>query len=121
MNKFANDSRSSSLTSYLAPVESERTLWTTLTGQLVTKILFKPSKLTPLTATGIEFGTANGTLYKAYAKREVIVAAGTIGVSIFIVSITRKKLEVRTLLVILTVFIRSYPEPCFVTTLRSRR
>ena len=63
-------------------MESQRTGWTTLTGQQVTKILFSPSTALPRVATGVQFGTASGQRYAAYARKEVILAAGSIGVSL---------------------------------------
>jgi hypothetical protein len=52
----------------------------TLVGQQVTKIIFNPSTVHPRVATGVQFGTPSGTRYTAFARREVIVAAGSIGV-----------------------------------------
>ncbi|PPR03699.1 hypothetical protein CVT24_007420 [Panaeolus cyanescens] len=73
------DHRSSSIMAYLTPVENVRTKWTTLTKHFVTKITFKPGGV-PITASGIEFAPASGggTRYTAFARREVIVAAGAI-------------------------------------------
>ncbi|KAJ7030825.1 alcohol oxidase [Mycena alexandri] len=75
LNYNDNDRRSSSAQSYLTPVEDSRTNW-------VTRILWANSTL-PLVATGIEFAeytnTTNGTTrYTAYARKEVIVAAGAL-------------------------------------------
>ncbi|CAE6414335.1 unnamed protein product [Rhizoctonia solani] len=70
-----NDSRSSSVEAYLTPVETKRAGWTILVQQQVTKILFKDGA-SPALATGVQFGTSNGTRYTAYAKTEVILAAG---------------------------------------------
>lgn len=47
----------------------------------VTKILFSTTTTLPRVATGVQFGTKSGASYTAYAKHEVIVAAGAIGVS----------------------------------------
>lgn len=44
------------------------------------KIVFSPANTTLRVATGVQFGTANGTIYTAFARREVIVSAGAIGV-----------------------------------------
>ncbi|KAJ7628742.1 hypothetical protein FB45DRAFT_991099 [Roridomyces roridus] len=82
LNYDDNDRRSSSAQSYLTPVEGVRTNWVTLTQHLVTKILWANTTL-PLVASGVEFAeytnTTNGTTrYKAFARKEVIVAAGAI-------------------------------------------
>ncbi|KAJ7165150.1 hypothetical protein C8R46DRAFT_1220279 [Mycena filopes] len=82
LNYNNGDRRSSSAESYLTPVEATRTNWVTLTQHLVTKILWANTTL-PLLASGIEFAeytnTTNGTTrYTAYARKEVIVAAGAI-------------------------------------------
>ncbi|KAF9508779.1 GMC oxidoreductase [Hydnum rufescens UP504] len=79
LNKNDGDHRSSSATAYLSPVESTRTNWMTLVGQQVTKIIFNPSTVHPRVATGVQFGTLSGARYTAFARREVIVAAGSIG------------------------------------------
>ncbi|KAF9513839.1 GMC oxidoreductase [Hydnum rufescens UP504] len=79
INPHDQDHRSSSATAYLSPVESTRTGWTTLVGQQVTKILFSPSTILPRVATGVQFGTASGQRYTAHARKEVILAAGSIG------------------------------------------
>ncbi|KAG6855598.1 hypothetical protein H0H87_000393 [Tephrocybe sp. NHM501043] len=71
--------RASAPEAYLTPVETVRTNWLTLTKHQVTKINWSGSNL-PLTATGVEFAPAAGgaTRYEAFARREVIVAAGAI-------------------------------------------
>ncbi|KAJ6622846.1 hypothetical protein B0H10DRAFT_2162747 [Mycena sp. CBHHK59/15] len=78
-----SDRRSSSAEAYLTPVESSRTNWVTLTQYLFTKILWQILSTIPLTATGVGFVSftekTNGTTpYIAYARKEVIVAAGAI-------------------------------------------
>ncbi|KAI0310913.1 GMC oxidoreductase-domain-containing protein [Amylostereum chailletii] len=78
INWHEDDHRSSAATAYLSPVESQRKGWLTLVNNRVTKILFKDGSTAPHTATGIEFGTQGGALRKAYARREVIVAAGAL-------------------------------------------
>ncbi|KAL5634055.1 hypothetical protein ACGC1H_006030 [Rhizoctonia solani] len=75
IDSHRNDSRSSSAEAYLTPVEATRKGWTILVQHQVTKILFKEGA-SPALATGVQFGTINGTSYTAYAKKEVILAAG---------------------------------------------
>ncbi|KAJ6558835.1 glucose-methanol-choline oxidoreductase [Mycena vulgaris] len=82
LNYNNDDRRSSSAQSYLTPVERIRTNWVTLTQHLVTKIMWANTTI-PLVASGIEFAntnnTKNGTTrYTAYARKEVIIAAGAI-------------------------------------------
>jgi choline dehydrogenase len=92
------DHRSSSAEAYLTPVQSQRTWWTTLTTHMVrsiivqwaasTKIMWQVTKILwasntiPLKATGIEFAptSSSSARYFAYARREVILAAGAIAV-----------------------------------------
>ncbi|KAG6853833.1 hypothetical protein C0991_000947 [Blastosporella zonata] len=71
--------RASAPEAYFNPVENVRTNWLTLTKHQVTKINWSGSTL-PLTATGVEFAPTSGgaTRYTAFARREVIVAAGAI-------------------------------------------
>ncbi|VDC03220.1 unnamed protein product [Peniophora sp. CBMAI 1063] len=91
LNKFANDSRSSSAAAYLTPVEHARTNWLTLVEHTATKILFSPpSPGQPLKATSVQFGRtppANAStstpidetvIFTAHARREVLLAAGAI-------------------------------------------
>ncbi|KAA1476331.1 alcohol oxidase [Dentipellis sp. KUC8613] len=78
MNWHDNDDRSSSAAAYLTPVEDRRMHWLTLVQQQVTKILFSSNTSTPRTASGVQFGTSGGPTYTAYARREVILAAGAI-------------------------------------------
>ncbi|CAE6429443.1 hypothetical protein BN14_06483 [Rhizoctonia solani AG-1 IB] len=75
LNPHRNDSRSSSAEAYLTPVETKRNGWTVLVQQEATKILFK-NGTSPALATGVEFGRSDGSRYIAYAKKEVILAAG---------------------------------------------
>lgn len=79
INWHDSDHRSSSATAYLSPVETKRTNWLTLTKHMVTKITWKSGSI-PITASGIEFAPAAGgaTRYTAFARREVILAAGAI-------------------------------------------
>ncbi|KAI0310912.1 alcohol oxidase [Amylostereum chailletii] len=72
----ANDTRSSSAAAYLTPVENTRTNWLTLVEQQVTKVLFEDGSTVPHVATGVEFGTEDGARFTAYARRQVILAAG---------------------------------------------
>ncbi|THH14086.1 hypothetical protein EW146_g6213 [Bondarzewia mesenterica] len=78
INWHDEDHRSSAATAYLSPVEDQRTNWLTLVNNQVTRILFADGSEAPHTATGVEFGTSNGTRYTANARREVILAAGAI-------------------------------------------
>lgn len=88
MNKFDNDSRSSSASSYLTPVEHARPNWLTLVEHTATKILLSNTSNTSLTATGVQFAAtapintstslSDAVLYTAYATREVVLAAGAI-------------------------------------------
>jgi choline dehydrogenase-like flavoprotein len=80
LNPHRNDSRSSSAEAYLTPVETKRNGWTVLVQQEATKILFK-NGTSPALATGVEFGRSDGSRYIAYAKKEVILAAGAFVVS----------------------------------------
>ncbi|KIJ96360.1 GMC oxidoreductase [Laccaria amethystina LaAM-08-1] len=82
MNWRDGDNRSSSATAYLSPVESQRTNWITLTNHFVTKINWSNSIL-PLRAVGVEFAPATGcsTSYTALARKEVILAAGPLGIT----------------------------------------
>ncbi|CAE6479891.1 unnamed protein product [Rhizoctonia solani] len=75
IDSHRNDSRSSSAEAYLTPVEGKRKGWTILVQHQVTKILFKDGT-SPVLATGVEFGTSDGSRYTTYAKKEVILAAG---------------------------------------------
>jgi len=79
INSHHGNHRSSSAQAYLTPVESYDTTWTTLTDHIVTKINWKNQSL-PLTASGIEFASTDqpSSRYMAFARREVIVAAGAI-------------------------------------------
>lgn len=87
LNKFNNDSRSSSAASYLTPVEHDRPNWFTLVGHTATKILFTKSS-SPLVATGVQFAAtppvnttpllSDATIFTAHARREVILSAGAI-------------------------------------------
>ncbi|PPQ66234.1 hypothetical protein CVT26_010935 [Gymnopilus dilepis] len=79
INWHDSDHRSSSAAAYLTPVETVRTNWLTLVTYQVTKINFNSTAL-PLVASGVQFAPASGgsTRYTAYARREVIVAAGAI-------------------------------------------
>ena len=74
--------RSSSVESYLSPVESTRKNWVTLVNHMASKILFDGAHV-PHVATGVEFGQTDGTgsRFVAYARKEVIIAAGAIQVS----------------------------------------
>ncbi|VDC03214.1 unnamed protein product [Peniophora sp. CBMAI 1063] len=100
LNKFDNDSRSSSAAAYLTPVEHARTNWLTLVEHTATRILFAPSNTSAsassspsqsnLTATSVQFAatppvnsTSNidedaAVFYTAHATREVILAAGAL-------------------------------------------
>ncbi|KAJ6628061.1 hypothetical protein B0H10DRAFT_2209738 [Mycena sp. CBHHK59/15] len=75
-----SDYRSSSVEAYLTPVESQRTNWVTLARHIVTKIQWSNPGSIPLKASGVEYAywTNSTTRYNAYARREVIIAAGAI-------------------------------------------
>ncbi|KAF9528704.1 hypothetical protein CPB83DRAFT_308970 [Crepidotus variabilis] len=79
INWHDSDHRSSAATAYLSPVEGQRTNWLTLVNHQVTKINWKAGSI-PLTASGVEFAPSGGgsTRYTAFARREVIIAAGAI-------------------------------------------
>ncbi|OJT13695.1 Glucose oxidase [Trametes pubescens] len=79
INWHADDHRSSSIEAYYTPVENRRKGWTILIHHLVTKVLFNGTSA-PYTATGVEFAASDGSgiRYQAFARREVIVSAGTI-------------------------------------------
>ncbi|KAJ6555178.1 hypothetical protein DFH09DRAFT_1365857 [Mycena vulgaris] len=80
MDWHRSDYRSSSVEAYLTPVESQRTNWVTLGQHIVTKIKWSNPGSVPLKASGVEyaFWTNSTTRYNAFARREVIVAAGAI-------------------------------------------
>ncbi|KAG6849515.1 hypothetical protein H0H93_007818 [Arthromyces matolae] len=74
--------RASAPEAYYTPVQNSRTNLLVLTNHQATKLLFSGTSL-PLTATGVEFAASGGTTntttrYRAFAKREVILAAGAI-------------------------------------------
>lgn len=73
--------RSSSAESYLSPVESTRKNWVTLVNHMASKILLSGTHV-PHVATGVEFGQSDGTgpRFVAYARKEVVLAAGAIQV-----------------------------------------
>ncbi|OBZ79543.1 Glucose oxidase [Grifola frondosa] len=75
-----NNHRSSSAQAYLTPVENTRTNWLTLVNHTVTRVLFASENGVLHTATGVKFGNSNGTgsLFTAFARKEVILAAGAI-------------------------------------------
>ncbi|KAI0676166.1 GMC oxidoreductase-domain-containing protein [Trametes maxima] len=79
INKHKNDHRSSSIEAYYTPVEEIRKGWTLLVAHQVTKVLLKGSAA-PYTATGVEFASSSGKgpRYQAYARKEVVLAAGAI-------------------------------------------
>ncbi|KAG9089557.1 hypothetical protein FRC06_001487 [Ceratobasidium sp. 370] len=72
-----NDHRSSSAEAYLTPVQTARKNWTVLVRQQATKILFRTGS-SPAVATGVQFGRSSGERYTAFARKEVILAAGAI-------------------------------------------
>ncbi|KAG6860207.1 hypothetical protein C0995_014264 [Termitomyces sp. Mi166 len=71
--------RASAPEAYYTPVENARPNWLILTKHQVTKINWSGTSL-PLIASGVEFAPSTGgsTRYTAFARREVIVAAGAI-------------------------------------------
>ncbi|EJD48759.1 glucose oxidase [Auricularia subglabra TFB-10046 SS5] len=74
-----SDHRASSASSYLTPVEGKRDNWLVLATHLVTEVLFDGTDI-PVTATGVKFRKTDktGDTFTAYARREVILAAGAI-------------------------------------------
>ncbi|KAJ6462721.1 hypothetical protein DFH09DRAFT_573237 [Mycena vulgaris] len=80
MDWHRSDHRSSSVEAYMTPVESQRTNWVTLGRHIVTKIKWSNPGSVPLKASGVEyaFWTNSTTRYNAFARREVIIAAGAI-------------------------------------------
>ncbi|EJC99750.1 alcohol oxidase [Fomitiporia mediterranea MF3/22] len=76
----ANFTKSTSATAYLSPIENQRPNWRILMAHQVTKILLT-GDAPQVKATGVEFKDWMnvGDTYKAYANREVILAAGAIG------------------------------------------
>ncbi|KAI0757740.1 alcohol oxidase [Daedaleopsis nitida] len=80
MDWHRDDRRSSSIEAYYTPVETERSGWTLLVQHQVTKVLFQSGSAAPHVATGVEFGKADGSgaRMQAYARKEVILAAGAI-------------------------------------------
>ena len=69
-----NASRSYAANAYYKP-NAHRSNLKVLTGALATKILFK-ARTKPLVATGLSY-IVDGSSYSAFAKREVILSAGT--------------------------------------------
>ncbi|KAF7324999.1 Glucose oxidase [Mycena kentingensis (nom. inval.)] len=80
MDWHRDDHRSSSVEAYLTPVEKTRTNWITFARHIVTKILWSDATKLPVTAKGVEYRywVEEPTTYVAYARREVILAAGAI-------------------------------------------
>jgi choline dehydrogenase len=70
--------RSSTYQAFLAGVPEERPNLTIITGAQAKRVLLDDSYGAP-TATGVEYGTADGPTVVARAAREVIVSAGAIG------------------------------------------
>ena len=80
INPNDNDTRSSSATAYLSPVENKRSNWVTLVNHQVTKVLLTGSPPS-VRATGVKFKRSDdtGETFTAGARFEVIVSAGAIG------------------------------------------
>ncbi|KAH7100509.1 glucose oxidase [Auriculariales sp. MPI-PUGE-AT-0066] len=79
LNGAENDHRVSSQSAYLTPVINRRKKYLVMTTHMVTKLIY--SKATaPVIVSGIQYKKSNnsGTVYTAYARREVILAAGAI-------------------------------------------
>ena len=68
-----NGQRSSTATAYLDPVKSRENL-EIITNAQVQKIL-----LDDITATGVQYKTADGEVIEATARREVVLSAGAVG------------------------------------------
>ncbi|KAH9851992.1 alcohol oxidase [Lenzites betulinus] len=85
INWHDDDHRSSAIEAYYTPVENRRKGWTLLIRHMATKIIFT-GKEAPYTAAGVEFVASDGTgaRYQAFARREVIVSAGTIQTPAFL-------------------------------------
>ncbi|KAH9851989.1 alcohol oxidase [Lenzites betulinus] len=85
INWHDDDHRSSSIEAYYTPVENRRNGWTLLIQHMATKMIFHGKK-PPYTATGVEFAASDGSSarYQAFARREVIVSAGTIQTPVFL-------------------------------------
>ncbi|EIW65340.1 alcohol oxidase [Trametes versicolor FP-101664 SS1] len=79
LNWHEDDHRSSSIEAYYTPVETQRQGWTLLIEHMATKVLFSGDSA-PFTATGVEFAAADGSgsRFQAFARKEVILAAGAI-------------------------------------------
>ncbi|KAG6873051.1 hypothetical protein C0995_003531 [Termitomyces sp. Mi166 len=79
VNPHDQGHRASAPEAYYTPVENARPNWVILTKHQVTKINFSGTSL-PITASGVEFAPSTGgsTRYTAFARKEVIVAAGAI-------------------------------------------
>ncbi|KAI8969674.1 alcohol oxidase [Trametes punicea] len=79
LNWHDDDHRSSSIEAYYTPVEGERPGWTLLIEHIATKVVFDGTNA-PVTAVGVEFAASDGSggRYLAYARREIILAAGAI-------------------------------------------
>lgn len=70
--------RSHARNAYYDPVESRNNL-VLVTGKTVNEILFKQGRFTGYTANGVQYKTRdNGSLERVFARREVILAAGSI-------------------------------------------
>ncbi|KAL5495905.1 hypothetical protein ACEPAI_1369 [Sanghuangporus weigelae] len=80
INPSDNDTRSSSATAYLSPVEDERTNWITLVNHQVMRVLLVGSAPS-VRATGVEFkkSDSTGESFNASAHQEIIISAGAIG------------------------------------------
>ncbi|KAI0716163.1 alcohol oxidase [Cerioporus squamosus] len=80
LNWQDGDHRSSSIQAYYTPVEGRRHGLTLLTQHQVTKVLFPSDSSAPHVATGVEFAKADGSgaRMQAFARKEVILAAGAI-------------------------------------------
>ncbi|KAH7104577.1 glucose oxidase [Auriculariales sp. MPI-PUGE-AT-0066] len=79
LNGADNDHRVSSQSAYLTPVIDRRKKYLVLTTHMVTKLLFSKTTV-PVTVSGIQYkkSSNSGSTYTAYARREVILAAGAI-------------------------------------------
>ncbi|KAI0757742.1 alcohol oxidase [Daedaleopsis nitida] len=80
LNWHDSDHRSSSIEAYYTPVQTQQSGWTLLIQHQVTKLLFKSGSTVPHVATGVEFAKADGSgaRMQAFARKEVILAAGAI-------------------------------------------
>jgi choline dehydrogenase len=82
-----NDSiRSSAARAWLYPADEQRPSLTVLTSHVVTRILFATSPNNIPRAIGVEVASSdgNGSFFRVSAHKEVILAAGSLAVNLFL-------------------------------------